>query len=372
MKEKMRLPGACFPWLVRRCPVGRLRKGLFLWCSVIPAFVLADLNAEAEVRTWTSADGRQVEGVYISADDDNLTFSVNDREMVYPIDQLSKDDQEYIGRRLEEEREEKRAALRELRGRRRNVRLTDRLFESVNHYTREREARDTVRAFESGDYWPEVNPGRLSDWYDHDQEETLHFYAPPSYDGTEPYGLLVYISSIDNGSIPGKWRKTLDEMKFIAVSADNVGNEQPVMRRIFVSMDAMATAEAMYNIDPERRILTGYSGGGSAAMLAAAVFPGYFVGALSQSSFSILPKGGSGGHFPGFNNQSLARGERKNLRWAVATGTKDGIFERAIEESERWDQTRLDYKFFPVEGLTHITLHAEALQETMEWILAHD
>lgn len=71
------------------------------------------------------------------------------------------------------------------------------------------------------------------------------------------------------------------------------------MKSVFLlSMEALATVEESYKIDPARRIVTGLSGGGHMAMLTAALYPEYFIGAISHAAQSYYPSGVNGNFVP--------------------------------------------------------------------------
>ena len=57
-------------------------------------------------------------------------------------------------------------------------------------------------------------------------------YVPASYDGSEPYGLITYISSTNDGGIKPEWIPVLESHKLIWVAGDNLGNSQQLDIRL--------------------------------------------------------------------------------------------------------------------------------------------
>lgn len=149
----------------------------------------------------------------------------------------------------------------------------------------------------------------------------------------------------------------------IAVSANNVDNGVAYIRRVCLSMDALATIEKDYKIDPARRVVGGLSGGGHMAMLTAAMFPEMFLGAISSAAQSYLP-----GHFPGLDVGDFKRGARKNNKWLVISGDKDKNYQEILKTGQDWKTARMQYIFIDVPGMKHSHPSADRLPECLKWI----
>ena len=109
-------------------------------------------------------------------------------------------------------------------------------------------------------------------------QESYNAFVPPAYDGTEPYGLFVYISAGDDGGPPGDWKDVLTRHKIIWIGARKAGNKRAVMVRIGLAFDAVEGMKARYKIDPKRIYISGTSGGGKVASVLGVEYPEVFNG----------------------------------------------------------------------------------------------
>ncbi len=89
-------------------------------------------------------------------------------------------------------------------------------------------------------------------------------YVPPGYDGTKPYGVVVYITS---DPWPGIVRQTASQDKnVIWIAPRGVGNNQgDYTLRFGASLLAIYRAMELFNIDPRRVYTSGKSGGARVA-----------------------------------------------------------------------------------------------------------
>lgn len=327
--------------------------------------------AVLEARPWTNLDGKVIEADFVRIDGSDVVISKGGKEFSVPIDQLSTADQAWLDAQQAESQEAAAETLSALTGLRKDVPIDRAQFPAEKYF--DGDLREAWAAKLKGghynnhgdqDYWLAREPG----------EYHCQVYCPPSYDGSEPYGLYLYILPSGKGQIPASWHPVLDELKLIAVAADRVGNSlpkdeikdnktNPFPRRISISLDAMATVEAQYNIDPKRRIVGGLSGGGHMAFLTAALYPELFKGAVSCAAQSYLPN-----HFSAFTIKDIKHRDRRHLRWIVVSGEKDGNYPIIIKESKVWEDERLDYKFLDVPGMGHHSHRPEAMMTALRWV----
>jgi predicted esterase len=327
------------------------------------AYLLLSFTLTASARPWTNSEGKTIEAEYISSDSKSVVLNVSGRDVTYPLDKLSEADREYIAARVADTPKPRTGAFN-------GFKIDTRLFPEVDDYWKESDRKSVRQAFESGEFFPNSNEGTYPEWVARDQaRDTCQFYVPAAYDGSEPYGLLLYIHSGDSGEIPREWHGVLDELKLIAVGADNVGNDQPMMSRVQRSVDAFATAQKHYRIDPARCLVTGLSGGGHMAMLTGALFPEHFLGAISHAAQSYLPGERSPGHFPGLTTRDFKRGERAKMRWIVVSGDKDFNYPVIKETSQAWEKERLTYRFLDVPGMAHTNAAAAFMKEAILWVM---
>lgn len=113
------------------------------------------------------------------------------------------------------------------------------------------------------------------------KEETFQVYVPKAYDGSEPYGVFVWISSGDSGRVERSFANLLDTYKLIWIGADKSGNGQGITRRrLPLALDGAHNIQKLYKIDPRRVYLGGVSGGGRSASQVAIQYADVFTGAI--------------------------------------------------------------------------------------------
>lgn len=111
--------------------------------------------------------------------------------------------------------------------------------------------------------------------------ETWQVYVPESYDGSQAFGVLVWVEPMDELRFPQGWQGILQQRHVIYVSAAKSGNDQDVYsRRIPLALTGLANIEALYKIDPARIYIGGFSGGGATASLIAAAYADVFTGGI--------------------------------------------------------------------------------------------
>lgn len=113
------------------------------------------------------------------------------------------------------------------------------------------------------------------------ENESYEVYVPFSYNTETQYGLLVFISPGDSGKIPGDWQPLMDKHRLIWVGANKTGNDTNVYTfRIPLALDAVHNMLKLYNIDLDRVYVTGTSGGGRVASMAAMHYSDIFTGGI--------------------------------------------------------------------------------------------
>jgi dienelactone hydrolase len=102
----------------------------------------------------------------------------------------------------------------------------------------------------------------------------------PANDTAEKPGVLVYVSPMDSGEIDSRWREVMDRQDLIYISANDMGNEIPTIRRMVMANLAIQALAKNHVFDPGRIYVSGFSGGGKVASLLATQFPEVFTGAI--------------------------------------------------------------------------------------------
>lgn len=111
-------------------------------------------------------------------------------------------------------------------------------------------------------------------------KELLDAYIP-KHRPANGYGVLVFIPPTPEWPVPKAYIATLEERGIIWVAARRSGNLQNVYdRRMPLALHALAWAEKHYPVDPTRRYVSGFSGGGRVAQRVALAYPDVFSGAM--------------------------------------------------------------------------------------------
>ena len=78
----------------------------------------------------------------------------------------------------------------------------------------------------------EESASRFEGVVEPDEAIEWQVYVPESYDREAPAGLMVYISPMDSGEIPGRWKEVMDAGNLIWIGANKSGNRIRVARRV--------------------------------------------------------------------------------------------------------------------------------------------
>lgn len=165
-------------------------------------------------------------------------------------------------------------------------------------------------------------------------DESFEVYVPVNYDGTTPFGLIVWISPGPNGAPPPPFRPVLDKHNLIWIGANNSGNPRSFWHRAGLALDGLHHANQQFNIDPMRTYVSGLSGGGRCSSRIGLTYADLFAGAfpiIGVDYFKRLPHPDSTDRrllFWGrsFNPPSpkILRRAKRDGRYVLLTGETDG------------------------------------------------
>ncbi len=102
---------------------------------------------------------------------------------------------------------------------------------------------------------------RLNYEFDLSKEPAL-IHVPASYDGSTPFGLIVFLPG--DGpftTAPRGWEKVLEQRRLLFVSPQNALNSRDWDRRCALAVVCALKMRELYQIDPRRVYAAGYSGG---------------------------------------------------------------------------------------------------------------
>jgi len=127
---------------------------------------------------------------------------------------------------------------------------------------------------------PDDQLSLISTAYQDQTQMSFSLFVPEGYDPANPPGILVYISPAKTESVPRSWRRVLEEENLIFISANGAGNKAQTNRRLFNAMLASRAVNMHYETDPDRRYLSGFSGGARVSSIAVETMPNFFNGAI--------------------------------------------------------------------------------------------
>lgn len=115
-------------------------------------------------------------------------------------------------------------------------------------------------------------------------DHTFQMVVPKDYDGSESFGMLVFIhpnNTINTDRFYGKViRDVLAKHKLIWVSYNNAGNDVLPNIRLGLALDAVHNVADQFRIDESRIYVSGLSGGGRMSCMAGIYYPQVFTGAI--------------------------------------------------------------------------------------------
>jgi hypothetical protein len=127
-------------------------------------------------------------------------------------------------------------------------------------------------------------------------KERFSIYVPGGEPPKDGWGLVVFMSPINDPIVALLWRTIWDRHRLIYVSPNNGGNEEKVYdRRVPLALLAYENVKARHPIDPDRTYISGLSGGSRMAELIALGYPDIFRGALLDAGSD--PIGGKSGTY---------------------------------------------------------------------------
>jgi len=220
-------------------------------------------------------------------------------------------------------------------------------------------------------------PGDLDGW-DYDlATESFSLYVPPAYDPEgEPYGVVVWVSPVEDGSIPPAFRPVFDERHLIWIGPHNAGNQRHLFPRAGLVLDAALNVERFYNIDPDRIFVSGLSGGGRMAAMHAVAYPDVFAGGFPiigvTTYLDVSPESSPGQRVPQFPRPSpdvLERAKRQPL--VIMTGSGDFNREECRLTAAAYERDGFtDLHLFDIDGMGHEMPTAEDFGRGLDLLMA--
>jgi predicted peptidase len=195
-----------------------------------------------------------------------------------------------------------------------------------------------------------------------DETVTWRVHVPRSYHPDTPAGLVVYISPTASGQLRSDWQPVLEEYNLIWVSAHESGNRTPTKRRILYATLAPYVAADMYEIDPERVYLSGFSGGGKAAGIASISLARLFKGAIFICGAEL---------WPDTRRQHYAAAASN--RYVFVSGSRDFNRELTTATYRKYVRAGLtNSRLMIIPGMDHRTPSAKHFREAIHFLHGDD
>ena len=138
--------------------------------------------------------------------------------------------------------------------------------------------------FAAADLARENGPATLGTFPVNPKDERFGMYVPKEKPD-RGYGLLVWVSPMDEAGMPPGWAAILESRGVIFVTAARSGNlTSPIGRRFPLALIAAVNVQRRHPVDPNRIWIAGFSGGSRIAERLALAYPDVFSGAILDGS----------------------------------------------------------------------------------------
>lgn len=202
-------------------------------------------------------------------------------------------------------------------------------------------------------------------------DESLELMVPDAYRAPhradDGWGAIVWVSPTPRGFPPGPPKDELLELlarhRLIWVGANGSGNQRGIADRLGLALDAAHAVASLYDLDPGRIVVAGYSGGGRIASMLANLWPDIFAGGLfvrGADFYRPLPIPDRPGlQWPGAFPEpprSLRGTLEDDRRFVVLTGEHDFNRVQSREVAEAYQDDGYSHvTYLEIPGATHYT-----------------
>lgn len=216
--------------------------------------------------------------------------------------------------------------------------------------------------------------------YDGDpSKEEANVVVPPDYDGSKPFGLMVFVTHDKKGGnrLPS-WGSDLADRQIIWIGALKTGNPERGERRVWLAQQARAWALHHYKIDPNRMIIAGISNGADAASATAVATPFGFnsvmlfappceppVGTVTVPMENEAGKLSGVVHIKPLSGSGLSHIKR-NWRIAHIVGENDQFLSNVRSSAKKVENFDMGAKLYEIAGLGHRM--PESIKEELAFI----
>mgnify|MGYP002631314839 CR=1 FL=1 len=200
------------------------------------------------------------------------------------------------------------------------------------------------------------------------------------------WGVFVFVSATREGAAQREWGEVMADQKMIFIGPNGIGNARPSALRIGVALDALATVQEGWDVDPGRFVIGGFSGGGAIATMMGAHYPDVFLGTVDMCravmwethEISTMPGSAFGdgeiSHLDPGGLASLDNGHR----FAFISGEADILpvgdeqfsnYEGILKGMGDWWARDLRARMWDVPGLAHRMAPGDPFASALNWVL---
>lgn len=278
-------------------------------------------SVSAAERSWTSADGREIQAELVSYDvkAETVLIKTAQGEFELPFSKISEKDQVYIRGLAQKELEPE---------------IKPEV--AVKKVTPKQIGKITKKVTNAGN--------------------SYHVYYPKSYSAdTKPPMLILFSPGGGGRAIINNFRKGADALGWVLVGCDKLKNGMNDDRGGQIFTDLLADIEAKVDHDPELLYMGGMSGGALRAYKNSAFFDRPWRGIIA-----------CGGWLGGSDNYDLKF--RKKMAVAIVNGDNDENANHYVDDDmDVLEGRRCDVEYFSFSG-GHKVGPPELIEEAMRWV----
>ena len=175
---------------------------------------------------------------------------------------------------------------------------------------------------------PEARGGRPAKSNDGDRYQ-WEVYVPESYDGSVPFGTVVYINSGPGGRLAHTWKPVFEKYNLIWILGYKAGNKVDPLFRHAMALEGLNQLRQRYKIDNDRVYLAGISGGGRAAGILMIMFADVFDGGWTICGINPLERG---------TDPKVLQTAKMRNRYVFMTGDTDYNREQILDVFDQYKE----------------------------------
>ena len=205
--------------------------------------------------------------------------------------------------------------------------------------------------------------------------ERFDILVPKKYKKGEPHGLFIWISPSNAPTLSPEWEAVLAEKKLIFVGAHNSGNNREVFARMRLAIDANDGLRDLYDVDPARVYVSGFSGGGRVASMLGVTYADMFTGTIAFMGANFYTDVVDAAKTEVFQRRYIPHDEIATLakaegRYVLVTGEKDFNLKNttAVYEDGFKKEGFQAVELMNIPGQGHQPPKAEWLKKAIEYL----